>query len=157
MKKLILTFALVAVSQVGVAQAKKATPKKVATTEVTTAKVVEMTDEEYKKGILKVIEKGSVGSQLKMVKEQVIKQIPSDKQAAFLVEFDASLEDLQSKLIPVYMETYTKEDVKAMIAFYESPVGKKMAEQESSLNEKSQEVAKTWGEGFQAMMMKYMQ
>jgi hypothetical protein len=156
MKKLIFTFALIAASQVGVSQVKK-TSTKLATAPVKTETSVAYSDEAYKKDIVRVIEKGEIGSQLRMVKDQVLKTIPSDKQAAFLVEFDASIVSLNEKLIPIYMEAYTKEDVKAIIAFYDSSVGKKMAEKSAGINEKAQETAKEWGEGFQAMMMKYMQ
>ena len=155
MKKLILTFALVAVSQFGFSQAKKTSNKSVVTPVKT--EISAYSDEDYKKDIVKVIEKGEIGSQLRMVKDQVLKSIPSEKQAAFLVEFDASMAALNDKLIPVYTEAYTKEDVKAIIAFYDSPVGKKMAEKSAAINEKAQATAKEWGEGFQAMMMKYMQ
>lgn len=155
MKKLILTFALVAVSQFGFSQAKKAS-NKLASTPVKT-EISAYSDEDYKKDIIRVIEKGEIGSQLRMVKDQVLKSIPSEKQAAFLVEFDASMAALNDKLIPVYTEAYTKEDVKAIIAFYDSPVGKKMTEKSAAINEKAQATAKEWGEGFQAMMMKYMQ
>jgi hypothetical protein len=135
MKKIILTLGLVLVTQFGFSQM----------------------DEAFKKDVLKVIEKGDIGSQLRTVKDQVIKNLPAEKQAAFTVEFDASINDLYTKLVPVYAEAYTKEDIKAMIAFYESPVGKKMAEKATGLNEKSQEVAKEWGQGLQSMMMKYME
>jgi hypothetical protein len=134
MKKIILTLALVFVAQLGMAQ-----------------------DDAYKKDILKVIERGDFGSQLQMVKAQISKQIPAAKQPAFLIEFDASLAGLYEKLMPSYMETYTKDDVKAILAFYESPVGKKMALKASELNEKAEVVGKEWGEGLQGMMMKYMQ
>ena len=134
MKRIILTLALVFVAQLGMAQ-----------------------DDAYKKDILKVIERGDFGSQLQMVKTQISKQIPVAKQAAFLIEFDASLASLYDKLVPSYMETYTKEDVKAILAFYDSAVGKKMASKATELNEKAEVVGKEWGEGLQGMMMKYMQ
>ncbi|WP_395062946.1 DUF2059 domain-containing protein [Flavobacterium sp.] len=153
MKKVILTLALVVATQFGFAQAKKDVSKK-ATTTVSTSVISE---EDYKKEVLKVVDKSAIGSQLSMIKDQVIGQIPADKQAAFLVDFDASLTDLKEKLVPVYMEAFTKEEIKAMNVFYSSPVGKKMDEKAAELNTKSQEIAKTWGEGFQATMMKYMQ
>lgn len=134
MKKIILTIALVFVAQLGMAQ-----------------------DDAYKKDIMKVIERGDFGSQLKMVKTQISKQIPAEKQAAFLIEFDASLNSLYEKLAPSYMETYTKEDVKAILAFYDSAIGKKMAAKAGELNEKAEVAGKEWGEGLQGMMMKYMQ
>jgi hypothetical protein len=55
------------------------------------------------------------------------------------------------------METYTKEDVKAILAFYDSAIGKKMAAKAGELNEKAEVAGKEWGEGLQGMMMKYMQ
>jgi len=95
--------------------------------------------------------------QLKMAKDQIVKMVPAEKQAAFIIEFDATLPSYYEKVAKVYMETYTKEDIKAMLAFYESPVGKKITAKSSELAEKSQAAMQEWGQGLQTMMMKYMQ
>ncbi|RZJ33681.1 MAG: DUF2059 domain-containing protein [Flavobacterium sp.] len=134
MKKLILSLALLFIAQLGMAQ-----------------------DDAFKKDVLKVIEMSGSGSQMKLAKDQILKMIPQEKQAAFLVEFDATLPSFYDKIAQVYMETYTKEDIKAMIAFYETPVGKKMTAKSSEIAEKSQKAAQEWGQGLQGMMMKYMQ
>ena len=134
MKKIIVTFALVLVANIGMAQ-----------------------DAAYTKDVMRVVENSPTVNQIKAVKAQILKQIPDDKKAAFTIDFDASFPSLYDKLAKVYMETYTKEDIKAMLAFYDSPVGKKIAEKEAGLNEKAQESLKEWGEGLQSMMMKYMQ
>jgi hypothetical protein len=55
------------------------------------------------------------------------------------------------------MEEYTKEDVKAMLDFYDSPVGKKINSKAGEILEKSQKAGQEWGEGLQGMMMKYVQ
>ena len=44
-----------------------------------------------------------------------------------------------------------------MMAFYNSPVGKKMKEKAGEINQKSQEVMMEIQADLQAMMMKYMQ
>lgn len=134
MKKIIITFSLVLVAQLGMAQ-----------------------DAAYKKDILRVVENSPTVSQIKSIKSQILKQIPDDKKAAFTIDFDAAFPSLYDKLTKVYMEAYTKEDVKAILAFYDSPIGKKMVEKEAVLTEKSQKSLKEWGEGLQSMMMKYMQ
>ncbi|HLA55203.1 MAG TPA: DUF2059 domain-containing protein, partial [Flavobacterium sp.] len=103
MKKLLLTIALVLAAQVGMAQ-----------------------DDAFKKDVMKVIEMNGSNEQLKMAKDQIVKMVPAEKQAAFIIEFDATLPSYYEKVAKVYMETYTKEDIKAMLAFYESPVGKKI-------------------------------
>jgi hypothetical protein len=92
-----------------------------------------------------------------MAKNQILKAIPAEKQAAFLIEFDAAMPALYDKLAAIYMETYTKDDVKQMIAFYESPVGKKITAKAGEIAEKSMVAGQEWGQGLQAMMMKYMQ
>ena len=134
MKKFFLTIAFVLAVQIGFAQ-----------------------DEAYKKDILKVIEMSGSATQMKMAKNQILKMIPAEKQAAFIIEFDATLPSLYDKLVKVYMETYTKEDIAAMMAFYESPVGKKITAKSDELAEKSQAAGQEWGQGLQGMMMKYMQ
>ena len=134
MKKLIVTFALVLVAQVGFSQ-----------------------DDAFKKDVLKVIEMSGSTNAMKAAKDQILKMVPKEKQAAFIMEFDATMPALYDKIAVIYMETYTKEDIKAMLAYYESPVGKKINEKAGVLMEKTQAAGKEWGEQLQGMMMKYMQ
>lgn len=134
MKKIIITLAVVLVANFGFSQ-----------------------DAAFKKDVMRVVENSPTVNQVKTAKTQILKQIPEDKKAAFITDFDATFPALYDKLATVYMETYTKEDIKAILAFYDSPIGKKMAEKEAGLNEKAQDSLKEWGEGLQAVMMKYMQ
>lgn len=114
-------------------------------------------DEALKKDVLKVIELSGSGGQMAAAKKQLLGMIPKEKQAAFLIEFDALMPKIYEASAKVYMEEFTKEDIKAMLAFYESPVGKKMAEKSEVIATKSQEgMAALQGE-IQALMMKYMQ
>lgn len=136
MKKLVVAVAFVLAAQVGMAQTQ---------------------DEAFKKDVLKVLDMSGANAQMKSAKDQILKMIPAGKQAAFLVEFDATLPALNDKIAKIYMETYTPEDVKNMIKFYESPVGKKISEKAGILFEKSQAAGQEWGEGLQGMVMKYMQ
>ena len=134
MKKVIITLVVVFFSNIGFSQ-----------------------DDQFKKDVLKVIEMSGGTSQIKSAKEQILKMVPKEKQAAFVIEFDATLPSLYDKLATVYMQTYTKEDIKAMMDFYNSPVGKKINEKSGELLEKSQAAGEEWGQGLQSMMMKYMQ
>ncbi|MPT36595.1 MAG: DUF2059 domain-containing protein, partial [Flavobacterium sp.] len=106
MKKIVLTFALVLAAQIGMAQ----------------------TNEAFKKDVLKVIEVTGSASQMKLAKDQILNMIPKEKQAAFLIEFDASLPSLYDKIAKVYMEEYSHDDIKQILKFYETPVGKKMTD-----------------------------
>ncbi|WP_297509848.1 DUF2059 domain-containing protein [Flavobacterium sp.] len=141
MKKLVFTFAFVCVSTFGFSQdaAKPAI------------------DENFKKECLAVIEASGSGNMLNNYKDQLLTQVPDDKKAAFTVEFDGLMSKINEKTAEVYMQVYTKEDVKGMMAFYNSPVGKKMKEKAGELNQKSQESMMEIQADLQALMMKYMQ
>lgn len=134
MKKLIVTLALVFLTQVGFSQ-----------------------DDAFKKDVLKVIEMSGSANAMKAAKDQILKMIPQEKQAAFILEFDASMPALYDKMAVIYMETYSKEEINGMLAYYESPIGKKIIEKVGVVFEKTQVAGKEWGESLQAVMMKYMQ
>ncbi len=134
MKKIVLAFAFMLITQLGFAQ-----------------------DEASKKDIMKVLEVSGATAQIKLVKDQILKMVPTEKQAAFIIEYDATLPALYDKMAQVYIETYTKEDIKAMLAFYESPIGKKITAKTAEIAEKNIPATQEWSQGLQGMMMKYMQ
>ena len=155
MKKVVLTLGIVLVSQFGFSQTAKAkTETPSITTSVAPAAPV---DEAFKKEVLKVIEKSGTGGQIAAAKKQILAMIPEEKQAAFLVEFEAMLPKIYDASAKIYMEEYTKEDIKAMLAFYESPTGKKMAEKAEIISSKSQEAMASVQGDIQALVAKYMQ
>jgi hypothetical protein len=134
MKKLILTFAIVLVAQLGMAQ-----------------------DAAFKADVKKVIQMTGASAQIDVAKKQIIAMIPADKQAAFMKEFDATLPAYFDAVEKTYMEEYTHDDVKQMIKFYETPVGKKMTSKAGTITEKTMQAAQQWSVALQAVMMKYMQ
>ena len=111
----------------------------------------------FKADALKVIELSGAAGPMQMAKEQILQSIPEAKKMEFSKDFDASLPALYAKLATIYMQTYSAEDVKAMLAFYESPVGKKISASAGDLFKKSTAAGQEWGADLQAMMMKYMQ
>lgn len=56
-----------------------------------------------------------------------------------------SLKDLTKMLTPVYSKYLTQEDLEALIAFYESPAGKKYAKNTPLITQESMQVGQTWG------------
>lgn len=133
MKKLILTAAIIFVAQLGMAQ------------------------DAFKADVLKVLKASGSGAQMELAKEQVLSSIPEEKKADFSKDFDASLPSLYDKMAKVYMETYTHDEIKQMLKFYNSPVGKKMGEKAGELAKKNMEAGQEWGAELQGLMMKYMQ
>jgi hypothetical protein len=133
MKKILLTVALVFFAQLSFAQ------------------------DAFKTDVLKLIENSGAAGPMKSAKDQIMTAIPEDKKAVFSKEFDATLPSLYDKMAKVYMETYTHQDIKDMLKFYESPIGKKMAEKSGELATKSMAAGQEWGMELQTVMMKYIQ
>lgn len=134
MKKLVIAVAFTALSQVSFAQEKPS-----------------------KEDVMQVIERSGGGGQLDAAKDQILAMIPKEKQAAFLLEFNAMINKVKDTTAEVYMQEYTKADIKAMLDFYNSPVGKKIGEKSKIIAEKSQEAMVGLQGEVQALVMKYMQ
>lgn len=82
--------------------------------------------------------------------------IPAGKQVEFLKEFDTTLPSLYDSLATIYIEMYSEKEIKEMIAFYESPVGKKINGNMEDFTKKMMVASKAWGGSLQEIMMKYM-
>ena len=64
----------------------------------------------------------------------------------FEKEFEkTSLKDLTELLTPVYQKHFTQAELKELIKFYESPIGKKLAEKTPFIMQESMEVGQKWG------------
>lgn len=133
MKKVVLVFAFALVCQLGFSQ------------------------EAFKADVMKVIEMSGSNATMDAAKKQVLAMIPSDKQAEFTKEFDVIIKSISEQQAKNFMEVYTHDDIKAMIKFYESPVGKKMQEKAPILAEKAMAMQQANMMEIQGLMMKYMQ
>ena len=56
-------------------------------------------------------------------------------------------EDLEESMIPVYANHFTGDDIKHLIAFYESPFGRKVMREMPRIITESNEVGVQWGQG----------
>lgn len=116
-----------------------------------------MAQDAFKADVERVIQVSGAAAPMQMAKEQIMQGIPIEKRDAFSKDFDASLPSLYEKIAKIYMETYTHEDVKQMLKFYDSPVGKKMASSMGEITKKSSAAGEEWGMELQGVMMKYME
>lgn len=133
MKKLVLSVAFVCVAQFASAQ------------------------DTFKDEIIQLIKVSGSAGQMTAALDQILPMIPEDKQVEFKKDFEASLPSLYEKIIPIFEKHYTKEDIKEMLKFYNSPIGKKISKNSESIATESMEVGQEWAMGLQGLMMKYMQ
>ncbi len=58
--------------------------------------------------------------------------------------FDKEIVELNKKLIPVYQKNFSAEEVKQLIAFYTSPLGKKLIDGTTKISKESMQIAQPW-------------
>ncbi len=124
--------------------------------------VLAQADKEYTKLLQKMLESAGNDGAYKSAITQIIgmykaadSSIPDDFWNSFEKEFSAkSYDDLIEKLAPVYAKYLTKEDLKQLNDFYQTPVGKKYAKVVPNITMDSMEIGKAWG---QEIAMKVLQ
>ena len=70
--------------------------------------------------------------------------------------FDAEVATLNEQLIPIFKKYFTQAEVKAMIAFYETPTGKKMAETTPQISMDQMQLTQTWAMGLMGKIKGYL-
>lgn len=89
--------------------------------------------------------KASINQMIIMYKQQK-PNVPEEIWTEFENEMQLSLEELEARLVPVYKKYLTQEDLKQIIAFYESSAGKKLAENTPYIMRESMVIGQKWGE-----------
>jgi hypothetical protein len=97
------------------------------------------------------------GQQFDIMLDPIVKMIPEKNQEAFKQEMMASLDGIYVRLAKVYTEKFTEAEIDQILAFYQTPVGKKMRDITPELTKKGMEIGQEWGMELQPIMMKYMQ
>ena len=130
MKKTILSFVIMLVSVVAVAQTDSYT---LAVKNMLTASGSDAT---YTMAIEQML------SVFKMKHPDVQKETWDELKKELL---ETSIDDLVEMLVPVYKKHLTEADLKAITAFYSTPVGKKYAEKIPDIMQESMQVGQQWG------------
>lgn len=87
----------------------------------------------------------AIGTMLNQFKN-MYPSAPEEIWTEFQKEFSTtSLDDLVSMLAPIYEKHLTENDLKELIKFYESPVGKKLAKESPAIMQESMTAGQSWG------------
>ncbi|KOS07541.1 hypothetical protein AM493_16950 [Flavobacterium akiainvivens] len=100
--------------------------------------------EAFKADCLKMMDLGGAPGQYNAAIESMLKNVPEEKHAAIRKDLLESIRHMQEKLATLYMEEFTHDEIKAIIAYYQSPAGKKFAEKSGLIYERSQKFAMEW-------------
>lgn len=99
------------------------------------------------KTLLDVTGSGKLGVQMATQMIDMFKENYSNVDQKFWDGFikEIKAEDLINLIIPIYDKYYTEEDLDKIIAFYKTPIGKKMVETLPMISKESMAAGQTWG------------
>lgn len=86
---------------------------------------------------------------------QFVAMVPAEKQEAFKGELMGTMPELYGAMATIYMEEFNHQEIKELLAFYDTPVGKKMAEKSGELSQKGMTAGQAWGMKVQEIIGKY--
>lgn len=114
---------------------------------------------DFKKDVVNYIKLSGSAAQVTAVLEPMLEQlqIPAEKKSSLKKEIETTLPSLYDKMADVMMKHYTHDDIKKMIEFYNSPVGKKIQEVTPKIVNDQMKAGQDWGMELQGLLMKYMQ
>ena len=110
-------------------------------------------DNEFEKDLALMLELNGSKESYDMVFEQIVGQLKysmpnvSDENWAKVKAdvFDKQIIELNKKLVPIYKKHFTHDEIKGIIAFYQTEVGKKMAQKSAILAQESMAIGQQWG------------
>lgn len=70
--------------------------------------------------------------------------------------FNKEIAALNKQLIPIYKKHLAQSDVKGLIEFYQSPLGKKLTIATGAITKESMQLAQTWGMGLGQKMTGFL-
>lgn len=119
---------------------------------------------EFAATVKKLITVSGGDATMKMIPEQMAKMF--EQQSANIppkvadeirkMFSEESIAKLVDQMIPIYSKYYTQEDLDGLIEFYNSPVGKKLAETQPKIAMESIQIAQQWAQDFGQKIAKIM-
>ena len=146
----ILTVAIaIGCAQYSVAQGTQAPPQDAAATQKATTPQTTVT-EAFKNDIRKLLQQTGADKMAKQMMSQMImmqRRANPSVPGEFWDEFekDANTEELMELSIPSYAKHLTHDEIKGLIKFYESPLGKKLIKAQPMIMQESMMAGQKWG------------
>lgn len=121
-------------------------------------------DNEFEKDLALMLELNGSKESYDMVFEQIVGQLKysmpnvSDENWAKVKAdvFDKQIIELNKKLVPIYKKHFTHDEIKGIIAFYQTEVGKKMAQKSAVLAQESMAIGQQWGMQLGQLIQDYL-
>ncbi len=151
MRNALLCFVALILVTAGLAQAPPSKPAQNSTKPAKTAPSRPATEDARIADIQKLLALTGTRSMVNQMKATLMEQfkqtspnLPPEMFNEMLSEMKA--EDLEQAIIPIYLKHFSAAEIKQLIAFYESPFGKKVTREMPQIIDESNEAGMNWGQ-----------
>jgi hypothetical protein len=110
---------------------------------------------DFKKETVEFIKITGAASAFENAIAQIGAGVSEENKEAYTKEANGTLVGLYDKMAELYMEEFTQEEISELVAFYNTDLGKKLAEKQLGLTQKAMMFGQSWGMEVSAIAQKY--
>ncbi len=112
-------------------------------------------DGAFKTDTKKLLSLTGAGTAFENAIAQLGQSVPEANKEGYTKEATTTLDPLYDKMADLYMQEFTQEELKELIAFYETELGSKLAEKQLALSQKAMAFGQNWGMEVQQIAQKH--
>lgn len=110
---------------------------------------------EFKTETVEFLKLTGAGAAFENAIGQIGAMVSEENKAAYTTEANGTLDGLYEKMAELYMTEFNQEEIKELVAFYNTDLGKKLAEKQLGLTQKAMMFGQSWGMEVQGIAQKY--
>lgn len=110
---------------------------------------------EFKNVTVEFIKLTGAGAAFENAIAQIGYGVTEANKEIYTKEAKGTLDALYAKMAELYMAEFTQDEIKELIAFYNTDLGKKLAEKQLNLTQKAMMFGQSWGMEVQGIAQKY--
>ncbi len=110
---------------------------------------------EFKNVTVEFIKLTGAGAAFESAIAQIGAGVSEANKEAYTKEANGTLDGLYTKIANLYMAEFTQDEIKELVAFYNTALGKKLAEKQLDLTQKAMMFGQSWGMEVQGIAQKY--
>ncbi len=110
---------------------------------------------EFKTETIAFIKLTGAGDAFNDAINQIGAMVSDENKEAYTKEASGTLDALYGKMAELYMAEFTLDEIKTLVSFYNTDLGKKLATKQMGLTQKAMMFGQSWGMEVQAIAEKY--
>ncbi len=112
-------------------------------------------DTNFKNQTVEFIKITGAGAAFENAIAQIGAMVSEENKEAYTKEANGTLDGLYEKMADLYMTEFTSEEIGELVTFYNTDLGKKLAEKQLGLTQKAMSFGQSWGMEVSAIAQKY--